>query len=242
MSEIHLTPQRWQALLEGTLPEDERAALRAHLETDCELCEERLAEASLAGEVDALDGEADEALLGVREAGWPADELAGRRIERALRRPPRRLLWVASSAVAAAAALFLLVSGPSTGPGAGEGVRLKGGDERALPRLELALAGEEGALRALAGDALVAREGHLLLRFDAPEEGLCGALRVESGGALLLEREALCPARGSSTLADGEAVVAIALDDPGLGETIEVTFEREGGGSARVAVRLNGTR
>lgn len=42
---IHLTPDRLQALLEGTLPPDDAAALRPHLETDCPTCATALAEA-----------------------------------------------------------------------------------------------------------------------------------------------------------------------------------------------------
>lgn len=107
MSEMHLTPHTYTALLDGTLRGAEARALAAHLEAGCETCEAWLLEH---GAPDRLDGAVDRALASLPggDAGR-GDDLEFARITRALGAPggARTSRWglVAGLAVAASLAV-----------------------------------------------------------------------------------------------------------------------------------------
>ncbi len=118
---IHLTPDRLDALLEGTLPAEEAAALREHLEAECPTCAEVIA-----------DGP-DLVTLGRLLAGaWagsaehPAKEDLWRALSPSLPRRVARPWWrrwswpVLGAALAAALALVVLRP-PPQGPGGVKG-------------------------------------------------------------------------------------------------------------------------
>ncbi len=241
MSDVHLNPERWQALLEGTLTPELVEPLKAHLAEDCEICEVAMAEAALQGDADRLDGEADEAILGVREAkgpAWPVDEVAGHRWMRPLSRRPRPMA-LAGAAVAMAASALLVLSIGQPDPTL-ETSHLKGGPlvTAALPQLALALVQTDGSLRPLEAETSLPRNGHLIIRFDSAE-ALCGALEIRSANRALISVAELCLEPGASTYTDGGEVVAIALEDPTLGETVEVNFTHPSGATATTSVRLS---
>ncbi|MBW1879292.1 MAG: zf-HC2 domain-containing protein [Deltaproteobacteria bacterium] len=169
----HLTPERLEALLDGSLPARERRALGAHLAGECQQCAEVLAEGpDLDTLARLLEAEAaDPEPLDVA-AGWAALEAAlpDTKAGEAISHPRRRWrggLGVAL-ALAAAAALFVLFSGPEPSPEVG----VKGVVATVAPEVHLrVVAGRAGAER-----------------FDLDRRVVSGD-RVDRGETLLFEVE-----------------------------------------------------
>jgi hypothetical protein len=117
----HLTPERLEALLDGSLPEPQRRALAAHLSDDCPQCAEVLAEGpgldTLARLLEAESAPPEPLDAATRAAGWAALEAeADASDEASIPRPSGRRWWRnglgAALALAAAVMLFVLFTGP----------------------------------------------------------------------------------------------------------------------------------
>jgi len=116
----HLTRPRLEALLEGSLPAEERRALARHLATGCEICAALLAEEpegegpgggagldldTLARLIAAEEAPAQAPPLPVRVATWRA-------VQGKLPRPARTRPWVAAALALAAAILLVVIARP----------------------------------------------------------------------------------------------------------------------------------
>ena len=130
----HINQALWQSLLAGTLPEDERKQIVAHLDSDCETCDGIIAQFDQA---DALDGLVDDVLL---DLGPPSadsfNELGFLRVKQKLK--PRRIsqkTWAGLASVMAAglAAFFLMPTAQNQNPYN----HLKGPETDAALRLEV---------------------------------------------------------------------------------------------------------
>jgi len=172
----HLTPERLEALLDGSLPEPERRALVAHLSDGCARCEEVLGDGldldTLARLLEAESASPEPLDAATRAAGWAALEAEVEDTEMAASPRPSGRRWGAGVgtvlALAAAVVLFVWFSGPEPSPETG----VKGPVVAVAPEVHL---------RVVAGH--VGTE-----RFDLDRRVVAGD-RVDRGATLLFEIE-----------------------------------------------------
>jgi len=106
----HLNERTYEQLLRGDLPAGEARALAAHLEEDCEICEEFLAARPAA---DGADGRVERALGALRAADTPGDAGNDLEFQRIMRRveggaAPGKRRGLRGAGIAALAAAVLV--------------------------------------------------------------------------------------------------------------------------------------
>jgi hypothetical protein len=234
MAEIHLTRERWAEILEGRFSPEERPLLLAHLEDPCEQCEQFLAEASERGEIDALDGLTDDALIGLSGPKEDAlDELAFARIDRAVRiRRGRRLIRPLLALAAVLLVAVLVRRAPESSS------HLKGPPTvRGAVRLQV-LAARGGQIAPLAPDSAVGPEQALLFEVELARPTCIELLRTSSrrGTEQLLERPA-CLSAGKHVIEQGGHALGLPLRPEDQGELV-ITARAEGESAESASVRV----
>jgi len=210
----HLDARRWRQLLAGQLPETEATALRAHLGQGCDLCEQLIAELAAQGEVDALDGVADDALLelGEVQAAPVLDEVGFARVQRSLRRPARAR-WLgmatAAAAIAALAILFLRSSEPASP------LHEKGLTTAQRPAVKLDVLRLEGHTPVpLRRGSSVEQGSAVVFRIVVPQPVCLRLLRTGAASEILVDRP-LCLDSGEHALVDGTTALAYRAEVTG---------------------------
>ncbi len=238
MSDVHLTKERWADLLTGRIPAADRPAILQHLESPCDACEQFLAEAAERGEIDALDGLTDDALLGVTKSEPPAiDDLAFARFDRAIRiRSARRFVRpLIGVAAVVMVAMFVdrMPSPESESPGREKGVAPR--IERAV-KLEV-LRSRNGRLLPIADRSSVSPGDALAFEVEIANAACVTLRRTRSGKTEELLDAPLCLPPGKHVLERaGQALgLPITADDKG---EITISAAIEGGHEDAVTVRV----
>lgn len=201
-----LSAERLERVLSRTAGADELALLRAHLDTDCDACVERLAD---------VDGEA----LLAAFAGAPINELEAQAMFARSTRRDRRS-WRAPFAVAASVMLVAL----GTMFFRGNELRDKGaGDVPAISLSAFAgkkIDGKPAIDRALSTDDRIKPDEVVLFRYRLEAQAYVYLLiESERGVELAYAAEEASPAGERELAARGQA---LALDPSGMGRKISI--------------------
>jgi hypothetical protein len=236
MSDVHLSKERWADLLAGRIPVTARPALLEHLEAPCDVCERFLAEAAERGEIDALDGLADEALLAIAAKKDEAvDDLSFARIDRAIRlRSARRWLrpLVAVAAVALVAFFIQRMPSPeSTSREKGVAPGLEGGVKLRVLR------SHEGRLLPIDAGSVVSPGDALVFEIELARASCVTLQRAQGAAREKLLDAPLCLAQGKHVVERGGRALGLPLTRDDKGElTITASIERGQDASVTVIV------
>lgn len=212
---MHLDPDKYAALLGGSLPPNEARDLSAHLAQECDICERFLADR---GGADALDGAADAAIVSaLPPAGGAGDNLEFARIKRRVpavgtARRRNRLVAALAASILFAGVAGLVAQLRAQAPTAAPWDGVKGTDVSPIPvRLRFLKLTPGGAVEKGISGEPAGRVDSLLFEVEVGRAAEVAIARVGPGGAVeLFWRSRLGAGRTQLTVSGKTAAYPLA--------------------------------